>query len=420
MRIFARLFPALVACLLSARADAGQFAANHLFASAPLDGTVHEIDQNGNLVRTFGTGELNFPVGLAFGPDRRLWVSDYSSHRIIVFDAAGAKVDERVGYGLAMPCGLAFGPRGSLYICNAQSELVTWIAWHGVTYTSIDHSAFWDAIQAIALGPAGTFFVTDKTNGQLHEMEAGGELLRTSLALGSTLTQAAGLCLGPKGQMFVTSWNQNEVYHFNANGWCNGAIAGAVPLNGPEFLARGPDGNYYIGCDTGGGRIMSSAGGDLGQIGAGYSPPGLVGLAFAPFRFKSLVSGTLTRNGEKPKAIKDRKAVLSIQPGLNVVMLCLKDDAQDASDLPSIYLTPHHVFGGFYTDHNAGTATRRFTGVQRLPPDYLDGHASLGLKVSGRTSGNGYFIVESASGTLHISGETASFQGKVTTLKLLK
>ncbi|MBI4881315.1 MAG: NHL repeat-containing protein [Planctomycetes bacterium] len=421
MKRLLRLVPALVACLLAARAEAGQFAANHLFATAPLDGNIHEIDQNGDLVRTFGLGELNFPVGLAFGPDGRLWVSDYSSHRIIIFDATGAKVDERVGYGLSQPCGLAFGPLGSLYINNALSEKVTWIAWHGALYTTIDHSAFWDAIQAIALGPAGTFFVTDRTNGQLHEMDPGGDLLRPSIAVGSGLSQAVGICLGPKGTMLVTSWNQNEVYHFNANGWCTGAIAGAVPLNGPEFIARGPDDNYYIGCDLGnGGRIMGPGGEDIGQIGGGFSPPAYVGVAFAPFRFKSLVTGTLTRSGEKPKTIKDTKAVLSIQPGLNVVMLALKDDPQDTSDLPSIYMTPHHVFGGFYTDHNAGTATRRFTGLQRLPPDYFDGYASLGLKVSGRTSANGMFIVESASGTLHISGENASFQGKVSTVKLLK
>ncbi len=106
-----------------------------LYVSEP---TAHRILvfelASGKLLRQFGRngvgeGEFNHPQGLAFGPDGRLFVVDSLNARIQVFDPEGnflAKFGERgdQAWQLESPKDLAFDSEGHLYVIEARSSVV--------------------------------------------------------------------------------------------------------------------------------------------------------------------------------------------------------------------------------------------------------------------------------------------------------
>lgn len=75
---------------------------------------------SGALVRHFGApGELEFPTGIALGPDGLLYASDYALGRVVRFDPATGAARGAFLEGLSSPVELAFGPDGALYVLDA-------------------------------------------------------------------------------------------------------------------------------------------------------------------------------------------------------------------------------------------------------------------------------------------------------------
>lgn len=107
------------------------------------------------------------PAGIAVGEDGKVYVSDETRHRILVFDDAGKPLADFGGFGrgpgqLDRPAGLALGPKdGYLYVADRGNQRVQWFDGGGQARGSLllDNSA----------GPGGTpldVFVSDK--GQIH------------------------------------------------------------------------------------------------------------------------------------------------------------------------------------------------------------------------------------------------------------
>jgi DNA-binding beta-propeller fold protein YncE len=74
-----------------------------------------------------GSGGLDFPKGLAFGPDGSLYVNGFFSFNVLRYDGAtGAFLDAfvpRTTGGLIWPdAGLAFGPDGNLYVSEGDES----------------------------------------------------------------------------------------------------------------------------------------------------------------------------------------------------------------------------------------------------------------------------------------------------------
>jgi sugar lactone lactonase YvrE len=81
----------------------------------------------GSFIDTFvpsGSGGLNNPTDLAFGPDGDLYVSSPGGNQILRFDGLSGAFLNVVAGGLAGPLGVMFGPDGSLYITNQNTNEV--------------------------------------------------------------------------------------------------------------------------------------------------------------------------------------------------------------------------------------------------------------------------------------------------------
>lgn len=89
-----------------------------------LNGTVHVLGPDGTPVRSLGRmgdgpGELQNPLGLAFGPEGDLWIVDVGRSRYVVYDTTGSFVAEwpREIIGWGWPWDGGFDARGRL--CDA-------------------------------------------------------------------------------------------------------------------------------------------------------------------------------------------------------------------------------------------------------------------------------------------------------------
>jgi DNA-binding beta-propeller fold protein YncE len=75
-----------------------------------------------------GSGGLNQPYGLAFGPNGNLFVSSLGSNQVLEYNGTtGAFVTAFVtsgSGGLNLPLGLAFGPNGNLFVSSLGSNQV--------------------------------------------------------------------------------------------------------------------------------------------------------------------------------------------------------------------------------------------------------------------------------------------------------
>ncbi len=162
-----------------------------------------------------GSGGLDGPTDLLFGPDGHLYVSSFHNSRVLRYNGGtGAFLDEFVdpgSGGLVNPEGLVFGPDGEFYVSNsAPGVLDSVLRYDGTT------GAFRDEFAAVGSGG----------------LDGAGDLL-----------------FGPDGNLYVASGETDSVLRYNGTtGAFSDAFvaAGSGGLDFPFGLAFGPDGNFYV------------------------------------------------------------------------------------------------------------------------------------------------------------------------------
>jgi len=187
---------------------------------------------------------LRGPRGAALDGDGRLWVADFGTSRLFLFDPQGGFLGGWGGEGngkrqFAHPFGVAIHG-DTLYVADTENSRVTAYSLAGDWKAS---SPGLYGPRGVAVAPDGTVWVTDIGNRRLVRYDA--QLSRPE-SLGKTekgldLRAPIGIAVGRAGLVYVSDPDDHSLKIVDADGNFQSRVA--VPTWGPNsepYLASGP------------------------------------------------------------------------------------------------------------------------------------------------------------------------------------
>ncbi len=151
-----------------------------------------------------GSGGLNGPEDLTFGPDGSLYVSSGNSDEILRYASDGTFNDAFISADeINAPKGLTFGPDGSLYVVNSMGDEIL----------RLDNNT--------------------------------GELINV-FASGGGLSNPVDISIDDSEFFYVSSGNSDQILRYAPDGTFNDAFISADEINAPKGLTFGPDGSLYV------------------------------------------------------------------------------------------------------------------------------------------------------------------------------
>jgi streptogramin lyase len=247
----------LALCLSASAAIAGYdvLVANYVQGSA--DGQVLRYSGAGTPLGVFASVPGMKPQDLAWGPGGYLYVTTGDADgRVLRFNGTtGTFMDTFVSPGsggLDNPYGLIFGPDGNLYVNSSHTGSV--IRYHGTTGAFMDvfayHASLTTAPHNSVFGPDGNLYVSGSrdTNNVLRFDGQTGAFMDEFIPSGSGgLNNPHDVAFGPDGNLYVCSMYGNQVLRYNgATGTFMDVFASGNGMNWPIGLGFSPDGRLYV------------------------------------------------------------------------------------------------------------------------------------------------------------------------------
>jgi sugar lactone lactonase YvrE len=257
--------------------DAGRIA-----VADPDARCVHIFDtERSRYQRLMAAGDQPFasPVGVAAGPDGRLYISD--SRLGLVFRYTGEGDWETplgAGAPLERPTGLAFHRRlGLLYVVETGAHRIVAFNEGGERVREIGRRGAGDGEfnypVAVAVGPRGRLFVTDAMNFRVQILGAAGEPIRSFGRAGNSpgdLDKAKGIAVDEDGHVYLAEALHDVVHVYDQTGRLLTVIGGTGKGAGQFWLPAGIHidgrGRIFI-ADSANGRVQILQ--YLGDPGAG-------------------------------------------------------------------------------------------------------------------------------------------------------
>ncbi len=299
-----------------------------------------------------GSGGLSQPHGLAFGPDRNLYVASAGNDRVLRYNGeSGDFIDTFVtngSGGLDYPAGILFGPDGHLYVASQLSDRV--LRYNGLTGAFIDAfvpdgSGGLDGPSVPVFGPDSNLYVTGRFDNRVYKYN-GKDGTFISVFVTNQLSQPFGCAFGPDGNLYVASGNNNVIRRFNGT---TGVFVNDFVTNGLSFPVQfifGPDTNIYA-CSFNGG-VVRRYNGLTGALIDTFvvTGDGLNGPNFLTFRPAG--SGPLDRDGDGVSDADEMTAGTSLIDSNDFFrVLTISEDGNVMISFPSL---TSRVYGLHFSD----------------------------------------------------------------------
>jgi uncharacterized protein (TIGR03663 family) len=241
----------------------------NLYVADTKNGRIQVFDTNGQFIRAIGTsgsgdGQLKEPCGVAvdadgtvvvadtwnhriarfkadgswlgvwtddvrgfFGPRAVLlsrgflYVADTGNKRVVRFDKEGKRVSDwgTPGSGPSQfvePVGLAADATGNVYVADTGNHRIQVFDFEGKFVREFPVFGWKDFYTEpyLAIGPTGSIFVTDSTEGRVNEYESAGNL-RHSWRPDGIFKRPTGITIDPLGRVAVSDRETHHLYFWN-------------------------------------------------------------------------------------------------------------------------------------------------------------------------------------------------------------
>jgi len=244
------------------------------------------------------SASLYHPSGIAVGPDGSIYITDWVLERVrriapdgIITTVAG---NGNGGYGgdgglatsapLNWPSGVAIGPDGSIYIAELYNHRIRRVGPDGIITTVAGNgnegyggdggpaiSAMLDRPVSVAVGSDGSIFFLDLLNYRIRRIGPDGIITTVAgngicgysgdggPATSASISSGEGITVGPDGSIYIADSSNNRVRRVGPDGIIttvagvgyesyggDGGPATSARLALPYGVAVGPDRNIYI------------------------------------------------------------------------------------------------------------------------------------------------------------------------------
>lgn len=196
-----------------------------------------------------GSGGLQDPLGICFGPDGNLYVGDNATGTVKQYDGTtGAYVNDFItGVGGGGPNSIQFGPDGNLYV---QPYSTPWVVkYDGLTGANLGNFCAIDAggVRDFFWTPGGELLVMSPSLNKVFRFALDGTALAEYAMDGNAAGARFTVCASAAGDIYVGAMNRNSIEKYDSNGNFLGELVtnGLGGLNQTTRVRIGPDGNLY-------------------------------------------------------------------------------------------------------------------------------------------------------------------------------
>jgi len=232
-----------------------------LLAGSYAFGGVFRYDDDGNSIAGgigFGSAGLAFAGGMTVGPDGNIYVSSQGTGEILFYDGAtgtplaSPHAGSRDGLFATLanagdppvggPGPLRFGPDGKLYVSDFGGQSVRVFDGNTGSEETVAATLATGPPGGIAFGPDGALYVGDFGSASVFRFENGTGNFYVTPQSGGLLT-ASSLLFLPDGHLLVADLYGNHLLEYDENGQNPSVFATIPPMNTPT--AENPTGTNF-------------------------------------------------------------------------------------------------------------------------------------------------------------------------------